>query len=139
MKKNEQNQNIILEQLRKVPIIQVACEKVGVARATFYRWRADDKDFAKAVEEALVEGETMVNEMGESQLLSLMRDKHWPAISFWLRHRHPQFKNRLEISGSLQIPQEELTPEQERIVKEALRLAALTAPEPENETNQSNS
>lgn len=136
--KKEPFKKIILEQLRKVPIIQVACEKAGVARATFYRWRADDQDFAKAVEGALVEGEAMVNEMGESQLLSLMRDKHWPAISFWLRHRHPQFRNRLEISGSLQAPQEELTPEQERIVKEALRLAALTGPEPEDETNQSN-
>lgn len=135
--KKERNQKLIIEQICKVPIIQVACEKVGVARATFYWWRADDKDFAKEVEEALIEGEAMVNEMGESQLLSLMRDKHWPAISFWLRHRHPQFKNRLEISGSLQVPQEELTPEQERIVKEALRLAALTAPEPEGETNQS--
>jgi len=137
--KKERTQKLLLEQLRKMPIIQIACEKVDIARATFYRWRADDKDFAKKVEDALIEGETIVNEMGESQLLSLMWDKHWPSISFWLKHRHPKFKNRLEISGSLQTPQEELTPEQEKTVKEALRLATLTTQNLEDETNQSNS
>ena len=37
----------IIEQLKKTPIIQVTCEKLGVSRATFYRWKKNDDKFSK--------------------------------------------------------------------------------------------
>jgi len=30
-------QDLIIEQLKKTPIVQVACEKCGVGRSTYYR------------------------------------------------------------------------------------------------------
>ncbi len=84
----------VLECLRKMPIVQVACERASVARATYYRWRERDAKFRKESDEAIAEGEKLITDMGESQLINLIRDKHWPAIAFWLRHRHPKFKNQ---------------------------------------------
>jgi hypothetical protein len=137
MKKNR-TRTLFLEQIRKIPIIQVACERVGVARSSVYRWRDENEEFRKELEEALADGEMMVNEISESQLISLIRDKNWPAISFWLRHRNPKFKERLEINANIQPPQDELTPEQQIIVKEALRLASLDVDKGTTEINKNN-
>lgn len=114
-----------LEQLKKIPIIQVVCEKVNLSRNTVYRWRKEDEVFAKAMDEALVEGETLVNEMSESQLISMIRDKNWPAISFWLRHRNPKFRNKVEISGTISTPVDKLTPEDNEFVKKAMELSSI--------------
>jgi hypothetical protein len=123
MKKNRV-QKIFLEQLRRVPIIEVCCEKVNVSRMSINRWRKEDKKFDKAVAEALSEGDAFMNDLGESQLISLIKDKHWPAISFWLRHKHPQFRDKLDITARIE-KKEELTPEQQEIVRKALKHAAL--------------
>ncbi|MFM2357666.1 MAG: hypothetical protein RJA61_403 [Candidatus Parcubacteria bacterium] len=122
MKKNR-TKNEFLDHLRKIPIIQVACEKVGISRNSVYRWRNEDVEFCKNMDQALIEGEELINDMSESQLVSMIRDKNWQAISFWLRKRNPKFRDRLEVSTNT-LPQEELSPEQEAVVKEALRLAS---------------
>lgn len=124
MKKNKVK-NAFLEQLRKIPIVTVACEKVGVSRNSVYRWKNEDEEFSKEMEAALADGEALVNDMSESQLLSLIQEKNWSAISFWLRHRNPKFRERIEIDARINNLTEKLTPEQESIVREALRLAAL--------------
>lgn len=124
--KRDRMKDLVLEQLRRVPIIQVAAEKVGVSRTTIYRWRDESEQYRKDLEAALTEGEALINDLGESQLLTLMKDKHWPSIQFWLRHRNPKFRERVEVTANFQTPQEELTPEQQAIVREALRLAQLT-------------
>jgi len=134
--KKDRIKNLFLEQLRRVPIIQVAAEKVGVARATVYRWKVEDEKFRKELEEALTEGEALINDLSESQLLTLMKDKHWPSIAFWLRHRNPKFRDRVEVTANLQAPQEELSPEQQAVVREALRLARLTINEAANDHDQ---
>jgi len=122
MKKNKKR-NEFLDQLRKIPIVLVACEKSGLSRNSVYRWRKEDLEFAKAMDTALREGEELVNDMSESQLLTMIKEKNWSAISFWLRHHHTTYRNRVEVTTT--IPQEELTPEQEEIVRGALSLASL--------------
>jgi hypothetical protein len=122
MKKNKVK-DAFLEQLRKVPIIQVACEKVGVSRNSVYRWKNDDPEFAKEMETALEDGEALVNDMTENQLMVLIREKNWHAISFWLRKRNPKFKDRVEITTKVEQVDVPLTPEQEELMKEGLRQA----------------
>ena len=123
MKRNR-DKELVLKQLRKIPIITVACEKVNVGKSTVYRWRDEDKKFAKDLEEALIEGESLVNDMSESQLISLIKEKNLPAIRFWLNHRHAKFREKVEITAKFE-KQEELTPEQEEVVREALKLASI--------------
>lgn len=122
--KNNGTKKLFLENLKKVPIIQVACEKAGVSRATVYRWRDKDKKFRKALVEALSEGEALVNDMSESQLISLIKEKSFPAVRFWLNHRHEKFKERVEVTTKTE-EQEKLSSEQQKIVKEALKLASF--------------
>jgi hypothetical protein len=122
MKKNKVK-NQFLDEIRKIPIIQVACEKTSISRNSVYRWKKEDPEFAQAIEEALAEGEELVNDMGETQLLNLIKEKSWPALSFWLRHRNPKFKDKIEVTNKTE-KNEALTPEQEALVREALRLSA---------------
>jgi hypothetical protein len=127
--KRDKTKKLLLEQLKKVPILSVGCEKVGVARSTMYRWKAGSKKFAKELEKALDEGESLINDLGESQLISLMKEKNFSAIRFWLNHRDPKFRDRVEVTAKFE-RQEELTPEQEKTVREALRLASLETNSP---------
>lgn len=119
------DKELLLEQLRKIPIVQVACQKVGVGRATYYRWRKEDKEFAKMADDALAEGNLLVNDMAESQLLSAIRDKNLVAIIFWLKHHHPAYATKMEVTAKFKSLEEKLTPEQEALLTKALKLAAL--------------
>lgn len=122
MKKPKYSQKF-LEELRKVPIVQVACEKVGVSRNTVYRWKREDKEFAKQFDEALADGVEFVNDMSESQLLQLIKEKNFSAVRFWLNKRHPAYKDKLEVTRIGEI--EELSPEQEATVRKALEMAKI--------------
>lgn len=123
MKKNKL-QDQFLEELAKVPIVQVACEKTGLSRNSVYRWRKEDKIFEKKMDESLASGVAFVNDMSESQLLTLIKEKSYPAISFWLRHRNDNYKDKLEVTTKED--NGELTKDQEKIVRNALRLASIT-------------
>ena len=123
MKKNKFQDQFLVE-LAKIPIVQVACEKTDLSRNTVYRWRKEDTSFAKKMDQALSDGVALVNDMSEIQLLALIKEKSYSAISFWLRHRNDNYKNTLEITTKED--HEELTPSQARIVKQALRLANIT-------------
>ena len=128
MTKKNKVKDSFLDELRKIPIVQVACEKSGVSRNSVYRWRKEDEEFSKAMDIALQEGEDLVNDMSESQLLTLIKEKSWSAISFWLRHRNPKYKDKMEVTTKISIGDDTLTDEQEAIVKRALELATFTHP-----------
>ena len=124
MKKTDTAKALLLEQLKKTPIVQIACEKLGIGRATFYRWKTEDKTFAKAVDDAVLEGCLLVNDLAESQLIGAVKDRNLTAIMYWLRHHHKDYRNRLEVEGTVNTIQE-LSPEQQKLVKQALKLANI--------------
>ena len=121
MKKNKVK-NQFLAELRKIPIIEVACEKVAISRVSLYRWKNSDKDFEKEMETALAEGEALINDISESQLLTLIKDKNWNALSFWFRHRNPKFRDKVEVTAKIE-RNESLTPEQESLFRKAIGLS----------------
>ncbi|OQB93197.1 MAG: hypothetical protein BWX82_00596 [Parcubacteria group bacterium ADurb.Bin115] len=124
MSKKSRLQEAFFNELKKVPIVLVACEKSGISRNSVYRWKREDKEFSKVMDEALAEGEALVNDMSESQLLTMIKEKNWSAISFWLRHRNPRFKDKIEVTSKIE-DSEELTPSQAEIVRQALTLAKI--------------
>lgn len=123
--KNDKQKQALLEQLKRIPIVQISCEKADVSRATFYRWKKDDAEFAKAADEAILEGSFLVNDMAESQLMSAIRDKNMTAIIFWLKNHHKNYATKVEVNASIKNVSEELTQEQKEIIREALRLASI--------------
>lgn len=73
-----------LEELRKIPNISLACEKVGIARNTVYRWRSEDPEFDARVEDALVSGIESISDLAESKLVTNINNGSMRAIQYWL-------------------------------------------------------
>lgn len=124
-KRRIKEKELLLEKLKKTPIVQIACEKLGVGRATYYRWRKEDPKFAEDADIAIDDGNKLINDMAESQLMSAIRDKNMTAIIYWLNHHHPAYATKMEITAKLKHDNEQLTPEQETLVIKALKLASV--------------
>lgn len=133
IKKSDELKEAILEQLRKTPIIQIVCEKLNISRMSFYRWKNEDEEFAEKVDEALLEGQLLVNDLAESQLISAIKDRNMSAVMAWLKHHHPSYTTRVKIEGTVNSIQE-LSDEQKELVKKALALAKLNFDDHESET-----
>ncbi|MDZ4785129.1 MAG: hypothetical protein SGJ02_03520 [bacterium] len=128
-KRQTKNKGQLLEILRKTPIVQIACEKAGVGRATYYRWRKEDIRFAKVSDQALLDGSLLINDMAESQMMSAIKDKNMTAIIFWLKHHHPAYATKIEITASNKNQDIVLTDEQKELLNKALEMAALISPQ----------
>ncbi len=114
-----------LEQLKKTPIVQIACEKTSLSRATYYRFRKEDEEFKKLADEALLEGSLLVNDLAESQLITAIKDRNLTAIQLWLKTHHPQYANKVEVQGKVTVENTPLTNEQQELIKKALALVGI--------------
>ena len=123
--KQKKQKELFIDQLKKTPIIQLACEKLDIGRTSYYRWYANDKKFAKECDKAVAEGQSVINDWAESQLINAIKDCNLGAIKFWLQSHHDSYKNKMELSGTIKTACEELTKEQEALVKRALQNAGL--------------
>lgn len=99
--------------------MQIACEKTSIGRSSYYRWLEDYPDFAKRANEAIKDGESLVSDMAESQLLAAIRDGNLGAVEFWLKSHHKNYTNRIEITSN-KSNDEELSPDQQKLIKKAL-------------------
>jgi hypothetical protein len=82
---------LILE-VEKNPIVTYACQKVGVSRATFYRWKDEDDDFATEIEDAQSRGYDYLNDFTEGKLISKIKNDDGPSIRFWLSSNHERYR-----------------------------------------------
>ncbi len=114
----------LIEQFKQMPIVEVACKKIGISRASYYRWRKSQKIFAKEADEALTYGRQFINDMAESQLLQAIKEGNLTGIIFWLKNNHKGYMNKLELSGKIKT-EAKLSKEQQAIIKKALELSFL--------------
>lgn len=82
----------LLEEIEKTGTIQIACDKNGISRNTFYRWMKEDKEFLEQVRYALALGVGLVSDVAISNILNGIKSKDMKATTFWLTHRHPDFR-----------------------------------------------
>lgn len=93
--KKSRKQAPLLEQLRSVPNVSIACERVGIARNTFYTWLKGDPEFKQAVEEAMQRGVDSVSDLAESKLIAHINNGSMRAIEYWLdNHKKAYIKPR---------------------------------------------
>lgn len=119
MKTNQKAE--LIKQLKKTPIVEVACKKLGISRATYYRWKKDDPKFAEEAEFALDEGSQLVNDMAESQLINAIKEGNMTGIIFWLKNHHKQYSPKLEVTTKNgDVP---LTEEQKELIRKSLAMA----------------
>lgn len=128
--RQNKDKELILQKLKQTPIIEVVCQKIGIARATFYRWKKSDKKFREAVEVAIDEGINLINELAESQLISAIKDKNLTSIIFWLKTHHSAYSPRLEVTTK---DESKLSKEQELMIIKAIKLISINNVEVQNE------
>lgn len=90
MKRNKKSR--FLRELENIPIVQTACEKIGISRNTVYRWKKEDPDFSKEFEERMEIGGDLVSDVAESHLLkAIQKGESW-ATRYWLSRLSKKFR-----------------------------------------------
>lgn len=95
MKKNRIKEKF-LEELRELPIVDMACRKLGISRQSYYKWRKEDVDFFKESNEALSQGESKINDMAVSNVIRGIQNQSESYTKYWLSCRHPKFSKPYE-------------------------------------------
>lgn len=116
----QKKKTLLLEQLEKYPIVQVACERAGVGRATYYLWRDDDKAFMKSADIALSRGTKFINDLAESKLIRAIQDGHMTAIIYWLKNHNGAYSDKIQHKHLHEIMSREVDPEQIALIKQAM-------------------
>lgn len=73
-----------LEQIKTVPNVSLACEKVGLSRNTVYRWCKEDPEFKERLDVAISTGTDSINDLAESKLIGHINSGNLRAIQYWL-------------------------------------------------------
>lgn len=131
----EEQKKIIIETLRKTPLVESACAKAGINRRTFYRWKEEDSVFAKEAEEAQHEGKELVNDAAEGQIIGSIKQGRIQGAMFWLKHNKSEYRNKVEVFGNMKIEDERLTPEEETLLAEVIRVARVKPEEKKSGDN----
>ena len=124
-KRMKKQKEALLELLTKTPIVTLVCEKTGVGRATYYRWKKEDSKFSKSAEEAIETGNLLINDLAESQLLGAIKDGNMTGIIFWLKSHHPSYKTKIELRQTYDRTDEKLSKHQEQVLKQALKFTSI--------------
>lgn len=119
----KKDKEAFLEILEKNPVIHVAIERSGISKATFYRWRDTDTEFAAKVEAAMREGKGLVSDIAIAQLVTAIKEKNLGAIKFWLTNHHPDYANKLHVTAEVEA-EISLSPEKEELLQRAKELLA---------------
>jgi len=126
-----ERKDLLLQQLEKTPLVQSACQKTGISRATYYVWRKDDPDFKVQADANIRKARWLINDLAESKLMEHIRDSKPWAIRFWLTHNHAVYMRRIPV----QLPQTYLEAASQTVDKsllqQALTMASYALGEPE--------
>ncbi len=134
-KRQSESKLALIGALKETPIIQIACKKAGVGRATYYRWKNEDGSFLKESNEAIKEGIEFINDMSESQVIQLIKEKKMPAIAMWLKNNSARYG----ASRSIQMPAlsaPELTDDEIKLFRKAITLTGTISPYYEKNAQQ---
>ena len=91
-KQDNETREKVLELLKTELTLSAVGQKLGIARQTLHRWMSEDKIFAKQVKEAKAECVIFLNDDCESRIIKKIRSDDANMIKFWLRYRHPDYK-----------------------------------------------
>ena len=114
----EKQKKSLIVQLRKTPIVQLACERTDVGRSTYDKWRAHDLVFARAADQAIEAGRFFVNDLAESKLIRLIQNDNLTAIIFWLKHNHPKYTILNRVIREYEVVTDRLSVEEKNVYTE---------------------
>ncbi len=111
--------------LEKYPIVEAACNKIGISRSTHYQWMKKDFAYKAKIDVAMEMSISTVNDIAESNIINGVKKGDFKETRLWLAHRHPIYKNKTEI---IRIPEGysqdiELSPEREAEIERSIKNA----------------
>ncbi len=83
----------LVRELEKNYLLQRACNKLGLARSTVYRWMQEDQEFAAAIHRAQAIGRRYMSDFVESKLLKNVENQEQRAIEFWLKSNNEHYRS----------------------------------------------
>lgn len=89
--RQQEQKKQLIEEIAKVYIASIVCQKTGIARATLYRWLKEDPEFRKKFTTAQAEGRNAVNDLAELNLVNKIKTGDTKLTIFWLTHMHPKY------------------------------------------------
>lgn len=95
--KARQAKKLMISFLEKYPIVEAACNKIGISRSTHYEWMRRDAKYRSSIEEAMELSISTVNDIAESNIINGVKRGDFKETRFWLAHRHAAYKNKTEI------------------------------------------
>lgn len=85
------SKNKLITELEKTGNVYIACLKMGISRAAFYRWKYEDKKFKKRAERAIKQGRENGCDIAEQSLMLKIKEKSMDAIKYYLGHNSPRY------------------------------------------------
>ena len=82
----------LLKEIEKFGNVYLSCQKVGVDKATYYRWKENDEKFRAQAEKAEEIGRENIGEVAEYGLLQNIKEKNQRAVEFALIHVSKKYK-----------------------------------------------
>lgn len=86
----------LLTELEKYGNVYYACNRVGIARATYYRWLKEDSTFKRFAKASMKMGRDNLCDAAEHSLALLVKDKDFHSITYVLGHNSPRYKPKRE-------------------------------------------
>jgi len=82
----------LLKEIEKFGNVYLSCQKIGIDKATYYRWKENDEEFKKRAERAEEIGRENIGEVAEYSLLQNIKEKNQRAIEFALVNVSKKYK-----------------------------------------------
>lgn len=89
--RQQKQQREFLQHLKRNGNIEWSARQAGIHRSTIYRWTDEYEDFQKAMSYAMKEGVSVMSDNVELWLLKAAKEGKVPAMTFYLRNRHPAY------------------------------------------------
>ena len=100
----------LLEEIQKFGNVYLSCLKIGIDKATYYRWKQKSKKFRAKADEAEKIGRENISDVAEHALLQNIKDKNQRAIEYALSHNSEIYKQKRSSSVVIVHKKENSTP-----------------------------
>ena len=92
---DDETKQILIEEISKFGNVYLSCLKVGVNKATYYRWKQQDEKFREESDEAERLGRGNISDVAEHALLQNVKKGNQKAIEYVLSHNSAIYRNPL--------------------------------------------
>lgn len=95
---DQTTKNKLIQELEKSGNVYLSCLKIGVNKATYYRWLKEDKIFSKKALRAIRSGRENNCDIAEHSVMILVKEKNLKAAQYILGHNSPRYKPTMSSS-----------------------------------------